>query len=114
MNTDKTQADQLNLVPGMKIIASGQTVGKLDKVVRDPQSEKITYLQMLEGHLWGKKDVDIPVSAVDFTDEYTIYLKIDYRRYRFSGCDWFVFHHRWRPRLDEFSGRPIGLAVVRN
>ena len=44
---------------------------------RPPNTGEITHLQMREGHLWGKKDVAIPVSAVDFTDEKTVYLKID-------------------------------------
>lgn len=77
MNAEDIPAGHMELAPGMKINASGQMVGKLDEVVRNPKSGTITYLRMREGHLWGKKDVDIPVSAVDFTDEYTIYLKID-------------------------------------
>ncbi len=32
---------------------------------------------MREGHLWDKKDVTIPLSAVEFTDGDTIYLKLD-------------------------------------
>jgi hypothetical protein len=32
---------------------------------------------MREGHLWGKKEVTIPVSAVDFADADTVYLKLD-------------------------------------
>ena len=77
MNAEDMPAGHMELSPGMKIHASGQTVGKLDEVVRDPQSGKIAYLRMREGHLWRKKDVDIPVSAVDFTNENIIYLKID-------------------------------------
>ena len=77
MNAEDIPAGRMELTPGMKINASGQMVGILDEVVRNPKSGRITYLRMREGHLWGKKDVDIPVSAVDFTDEYTIYLKID-------------------------------------
>jgi hypothetical protein len=49
----------------------------LDELLLDPQSGAITHLQMREGHLWGKKDVSIPVADVDFADEKTVYLKID-------------------------------------
>jgi hypothetical protein len=52
-------------------------IGKLDEVVRDSKSGTITFLQMSEGHLWGKKDVIIPVTDVDYTDGDTIYLSID-------------------------------------
>ena len=52
-------------------------VGKLDELVLDPTRGDITHLQMREGHLWGKKDVAIPVSEVQFVDRDTIYLKLD-------------------------------------
>ena len=61
----------------MEVEASDGKVGKLDALVLDKDSGEITHIQMLEGHLWGKKDVAIPVSAVDFTDAKTVYLKID-------------------------------------
>jgi sporulation protein YlmC with PRC-barrel domain len=61
----------------MHVEASDGKVGKLDELVLDPKSGDITHLQMREGHLWGKKDVAIPVSAVDFVDEDTIYLKLE-------------------------------------
>ena len=68
---------EMALAPGMKVSASGHTVGKLDELVLDPQSGAITHLQMREGHLWGKKDVAIPVADVKFSDGETIYLTID-------------------------------------
>jgi sporulation protein YlmC with PRC-barrel domain len=77
VNMEQVPAGEMALDPGMKIIASDHTVGKLDELVLDPQSGAITHLQMREGHLWGKKDVAIPVADVDFTDGETIYLTID-------------------------------------
>jgi sporulation protein YlmC with PRC-barrel domain len=62
---------------GMDVKASDGKVGKLDELVLDKDSGDITHLQMREGHLWGKKDVAIPVSSVDFVDEDTVYLKLD-------------------------------------
>ena len=68
---------ELAVYLGMQVKASNGKVGKLDELVLDPKSGDITHLTMREGHLWGKKDVTIPVSAVDFVDDETIYLKID-------------------------------------
>jgi hypothetical protein len=31
----------------------------------------------MEGHLWGKKEVAIPVSAIDRIEADTVYLKLD-------------------------------------
>jgi sporulation protein YlmC with PRC-barrel domain len=68
---------ELAVYCGMHVEASDGKVGKLDELVLDPKSGYITHLQMREGHLWGKKDVAIPVSAVDFIDEDTVYLKLE-------------------------------------
>jgi hypothetical protein len=32
---------------------------------------------MREGHLWGQKDVSIPVSQIDHYQDNTVYLKLD-------------------------------------
>lgn len=77
MNAENIPASNMELTPGMHISASGQIIGKLDELVRDPKSDAITFLQMQEGHLLGKKDVAIPITDVDFTDGDTIYLSID-------------------------------------
>ena len=37
----------------------------------------ISHLILMEGHLWGKKEVAIPVSAIDRIEEDTVYLKLD-------------------------------------
>ena len=68
---------ELEVHAGMEVEATDGKVGKMDELVLDKDSGDITHIQMREGHLWGKKDVAIPVSAVDFTDEKTVYLNID-------------------------------------
>ena len=52
-------------------------VGKVDGLVVDPDSGKVTHLLMRKGHLWGARDVTIPVSAIEHADEENIYLNID-------------------------------------
>ena len=69
--------DELAVYSGMEIEASDGKVGKLDELVLDGDSGAITHIQMREGHLWGKKDVAIPVDDIDFTDGKTVYLNID-------------------------------------
>jgi len=70
-------AGELALHSGMHLEAMDGHVGKLDALVLDPNSGEVTNLLLREGHLWGKKDVAIPVSAVDFCDADTVYLKLD-------------------------------------
>ena len=62
---------------GMRVEACDGKVGKLDELVLDPQSGEVTHLLLRKGHLWGKKEVAIPVSAIDFADADTVYLRMD-------------------------------------
>jgi len=68
---------ELALYSGMHVKAADGKVGKLDELVLDPDSGAITNLLMREGHLWGKKEVTIPLTAVDYADADTVYLTID-------------------------------------
>ena len=74
---EKMPKGELAVYSGMEVEASDGKVGKLDELVLDGDSGAITHIQMREGHLWGKKDVAIPVANIDFTDGKTVYLKID-------------------------------------
>jgi sporulation protein YlmC with PRC-barrel domain len=68
---------ELAVYSGMTVKATDGVVGKLDELVLDPKSGNISYLLMREGHLWGKRDVAIPIANVDFSGGETVYLKID-------------------------------------
>ncbi|MBU0735010.1 MAG: PRC-barrel domain-containing protein, partial [Proteobacteria bacterium] len=54
-------------------------VGRVDEFLVEKKSGRITHLIMLEGHLWGKREISIPVSQVDHYEDGKIYLKIDKR-----------------------------------
>jgi sporulation protein YlmC with PRC-barrel domain len=77
VNEEQVPRGERSVTAGMKIEASDGKVGTLDELVLDPNSGEITHIQMREGHLWGKKDVAIPIEEVDFADADTVYLKID-------------------------------------
>lgn len=62
---------------GARVEATNGHVGRLDEFLIDPVTEHVTHLVMREGHLWGKKDVNIPVSGIDHLEEDAIYLRLD-------------------------------------
>jgi len=71
-------AGELALARGMAVKSKeSEKVGQVDGLVVDPDSGEITHLLMQKGHLWGKKDVALPVAAIDFVDADTVYLEID-------------------------------------
>ena len=68
---------ELSVRRGTRIEASDGYVGHVDEFVVNPLNSHITHLVMREGHLWGKKDVIIPLSAMGDTHGDTVFLKLD-------------------------------------
>jgi sporulation protein YlmC with PRC-barrel domain len=62
---------------GARVQASDGHVGQVDEFLVDPETCHITHLVMREGHLWGAKDVAVPVSEIVRIDEDTVHLRID-------------------------------------
>jgi sporulation protein YlmC with PRC-barrel domain len=69
--------DEMAVRRGARVEATDGVVGKVDEFLVDPGNGHITHLILREGHLWGKKDVTIPVSQIDRIEEATVYLKLD-------------------------------------
>ena len=62
---------------GAKVFATDGHAGKVDDFLVEKKTGRITHIIMLEGHLWGKKDISIPVNQIDRYEDGNIYLKID-------------------------------------
>ena len=62
---------------GAKVFAKDGHAGKVDDFLVEKKTGRITHLILLEGHLWGKKDISIPVNQIDRYEDGNIYLKID-------------------------------------
>ena len=62
---------------GTPVKARDGQVGKVDEFLVDPENDVITHLVLREGHLWGKKDVTIPVSEIDKITDEAVRLKLD-------------------------------------
>jgi hypothetical protein len=68
---------ELAVHPGTHVQATDGRVGIVEELIIDPGSEQVTHFVLEEGHLWGKKEVTIPLSAVDHVEGDTVYLKLD-------------------------------------
>jgi hypothetical protein len=60
--------------PRDHVEAADGRVGRIDEFLVNPETMAITHLVMREGHLWGQKDVTIPIVQVDRITEGTVYL----------------------------------------
>ena len=68
---------ELSIRRGARVNAVDGPIGRVDEFLVDPVNDHITHLVMREGHLWGQKDVTIPVDEIDHYKENTVYLKLN-------------------------------------
>ena len=68
---------QLAVRRGTRVEAKDGYIGKVDEFVVSPETGHITYLVMRTGHLWGAKNVIIPLSAMADNGDDTLFLNID-------------------------------------
>ncbi len=84
---------ELAVQRGTRVEATDGFVGHVDEFVVNPDNGHITHLVMREGHLWGQKDVMIPVSALGETRPDTVFLKLD--KHQIGSLPAFPVHRRW-------------------
>ena len=60
--------------------ATDGRVGHVDEFLIDPKDDHITHIVLREGHLWGQRDVSIPVSEIERVEEDAVYLRISKRK----------------------------------
>ena len=70
---------ELAVSGGADVEATDGHLGRVDEFLVDKENGHITHLVMREGHLWGQKEVAIPVSNIESMREDTVYLKLDKR-----------------------------------
>jgi sporulation protein YlmC with PRC-barrel domain len=49
---------------GQRVHATDGEIGMVEGLVIDPRNHHVTHVLLQEGHLWGRKEVAIPISAV--------------------------------------------------
>ena len=54
---------------GERVHATDGEIGQVEGLVIDPRSHHVTHVLLQEGHLWGRKEVAIPIGAVAGVDD---------------------------------------------
>jgi sporulation protein YlmC with PRC-barrel domain len=49
---------------GASVYATDGPIGEVQGLVINPANRHVTHVLLKEGHLWGRKEVAIPISAV--------------------------------------------------
>ena len=66
---DSVPVGEVEVRRGDRVHASDGAIGHVEGLVIDPGSHHVTHVLLQEGHLWGHKEVAIPISAVTGTDD---------------------------------------------
>ena len=70
-------AGEMAVHKGASVEATDGHIGRVEEFIIDSEDKHITHLVLEKGHLWHKKELTIPMSAIARMDEDFIYLKID-------------------------------------
>ena len=87
---------ELAIRRGTRVEAKDGYIGRVDEFVINPENSHITHLVMREGHLWGRKEVTIPISAIEKIEdsiEDTVFLNID--KHQIEALPTFLVKRRW-------------------
>jgi len=57
-------AGEAQVRPGEHVHALDGEIGQVQGLLADPDDHRVTHVLLQEGHLWGRRQVAIPVSAV--------------------------------------------------
>lgn len=64
---DRVPEGEVQVRRGDRVQATDGVVGRVHGLVVEPRDHRVTHILLEEGHLWGRRDVAIPVSAVAHT-----------------------------------------------
>jgi len=69
VTSDTVPLGEVEVSRGDYVHATDGDIGRVQGLVIDRVSRHVTHLLLQEGHLWGRKDVAIPISAVASTSD---------------------------------------------
>jgi sporulation protein YlmC with PRC-barrel domain len=66
---DRVPEGEIEVRRGERVHATDGTIGQIEGFVIDPTDHRLTHVLLAEGHLWGRKTVAIPITAVKDVDD---------------------------------------------
>jgi sporulation protein YlmC with PRC-barrel domain len=66
---DRLPMGEVAVRRGEQVHATDGDIGRVQGLVIDPRDHHVTHVLLQEGHLWGRKEVAIPIGAVAGADD---------------------------------------------
>ena len=73
---DKIPLGEVSVSRDQPVHATDGNIGRVQGLIIDPRDHHVTHVLLKEGHLWGRKEVAIPISAVSRVDNDGIQLSM--------------------------------------
>ena len=64
VTVDCVPSGEVDVRPGLTVCATDGEIGQVHGLVVEPGGHRVTHVLLKEGHIWGHKEVAIPISAV--------------------------------------------------
>jgi hypothetical protein len=64
ITVERIPVGEVEVRRGEHVHATDGAIGRVQGLVVDPDDHHVTHVLLQEGHLWGKKDVAVPIGAV--------------------------------------------------
>jgi sporulation protein YlmC with PRC-barrel domain len=77
MGEEQVPENELAIHWGARVEATDGDIGRVDELLIDPQTNRISHLVLRKGHFWGKRDVTIPVEQIDRVEADVLFLRLD-------------------------------------
>jgi PRC-barrel domain len=77
IDKENIPANEIAIRRGAGVEATDGYIGRVDGFLMEPKDDRITHIILREGHLWGHKEVFIPVDLIGHYQDNTVYLKLD-------------------------------------
>lgn len=65
---DTVPTGEVSVRRGDQVYATDGAIGRVHGLIVDPQNQHVTHVLLEEGHIWGRKEVAIPITAVTEVD----------------------------------------------
>jgi hypothetical protein len=76
VTSDNVPAGEVEVRRGQPVNASDGPIGRIHGFVVNPSDHQVTHVLLDEGHLWGKKEVCVPISSVTGIDDDGVHLSM--------------------------------------
>jgi sporulation protein YlmC with PRC-barrel domain len=76
VTVDSVPFGEVDIRPGLTVCATDGEIGQVQGLIVEPGGHHVTHVLLQEGHMWGRKEVAIPISAVTKMGTMIIHLSI--------------------------------------